>query len=1718
MLVATMLAVAAVDFLIPLLADWVRWVLSAVAYTAVVGIVWRQCLQQLLHAPDERQIARLVEHAEPKLREDLLSAVELGRTQGDVFDSDQFRGLLQTDISARMQGLKMTSLLPMALIKRYIGVTAAIMAVVLVLILASQHRFKTLFLRALMPGANLETVSSTQFFIVKPKPGDQTVAQGDAVELVIELRGETAKTVKLETQGTMRGRRVAEMKPLGKNQFSAAIQVGRENVRYRMQAGDGRTRFYELTAVARPHEVSFEKTYHFPDYAKMPVKSVKEDAGNLIGLEGTEVELKITANQPLQSGELRVDRGDQTSAIPLVPMADGRLSARIALSASGTYRLHLVSAQTGFESKFSPEYELRAEPDLPPTVELDEPQNDLVSPANELVKIKGRASDDIGLARIAQMVKVNEGEWKEFVFFQDVGKSKVVEREWDLAEEGVKANDLIMTKLVATDSKGRKAESRPLRIVVMAAATEMKRLGGLESRRALLEAVKAVAAAGVAFEKAAGGAQAKFSQTENGEPRRQALAACATAFADCEAKLGAAWTALNVPLRDAPANHESADLVLLGRMLSRLHSGEVLPAGKLVELLAANPATPLARELVDTVHALAERAKNMTALAEDFYVVSVSAEQIDVVAEMAMVLSTEQNRIRSIALAATAPETWGKVATRLHAVLKVSKNLDAVLKTIKDGGGPIAPQANDLLNSNFFAWSRDKMEDALTTEPLDERMMPVFADFTKYFGEAVQKSISAKMRLAAVAKERLIANGKLPFGGDLTPVELMASMHQFAAEELEPTWRCVERLRQEQAEIAKLAKLPAEERKALAEARWNAASDIFKAHADLEEDRAAADSAYLGDLRRATVATQSVLVLSHGDGAEKTAARLEVLDQSMRILEGGHDLQEVVDGLAALGTLDRWEVRMPHARTAAPRDWGWLALRLQMAPPQLRRLGLKDAEARKAVDAATGVMNEIPASPAFKAAMFEMGERRKFKHTPESSRAQLEQIAAKVQAALAHLRNPMDAARKNLAKLTPSITDLALALAKEEAALKKDSNQLSAKVATAKPADNQAEARPQLARQQDINGRIETLKDLIRADASEQNILKKDQRERMRDADDALAMLKDPPPQAEQALRQTTEDSQATEQLADLDRAVEQEQKIVDALMLIAKNFALLDQGQTPEATREELRKAEEELGIKGQLDKEFAKAEKLAAMEGKSAEDLLKELEAKLPTNPEMRKKLDQITNDALAAALEELGRAAKAEAAAAKKVDEQIVKDRDPKTSLTALEAARLAATYTKEASAAAQAARQVLEPVVSVNKPAFDRTKATDDHAALAVPQADLLVEAAQRLQDSRKVEDIVVEANAVIQKAALMINPSNHAQAEGRQAAEMAKAGIEKGGPHQAAYVEAAEQTTRTAEKSALAIAAAQQAEAAARAAIERALAMAKIPDTAPQNPKLALASLDQQPVKSDASEAATDLGRAGRHEERLGKTSVAQKLSEIGSQVSKTAQNTVPSAEKALQEAKQPAEAQAPVQKASTELAEELEALKEAAQDAKDASPPPGDQADKNGKGEKPGESPSGDPAELTPAEQQELARALDALDAQLNGPSPESPPAPGKSPGKGSMPGEGPPGPPGPLPGMAKSAMASMRQSRSMKPSPIPGLPPPSSDNEKSLGGAKLQAGGQSAGKVPPLATTKKGDWGKLPKKLAEQLTKGQSEEIPAEYREAVEIYYRVIAERSKQP
>ena len=179
-----------------------------------------------------------------------------------------------------------------------------------------------------------------------------------------------------------------------------------------------------------------------------------------------------------------------------------------------------------------------------------------------------------------------------------------------------------------------------------------------------------------------------------------------------------------------------------------------------------------------------------------------------------------------------------------------------------------------------------------------------------------------------------------------------------------------------------------------------------------------------------------------------------------------------------------------------------------------------------------------------------------------------------------------------------------------------------------------------------------------------------------------------------------------------------------------------------------------------------------------------------------------------------------------------------------------------------------------------------------------------------------------------------------------------------------------------------------------------------------------------------------------------------------------------------------------------------------------------------------------------------MARALDALDQQLN-PATAQQPAngegqqgqegqqgkqgqqgqqqAGQQQGKGEQQGQqgkdGQLGQQGDGKSASKSAMAqaaqaasdSMRKSRAENSSPQPGSLLSGSQSDKSVGGAKAEGTAMNVKDLPNANGLKRGDWGKLPKKLADQLTKGSQESIPGEYRQAVETYYRVIAEKTKK-
>jgi len=100
----------------------------------------------------------------------------------------------------------------------------------------------------------------------------------------------------------------------------------------------------------------------------------------------------------------------------------------------------------------------------------------------------------------------------------------------------------------------------------------------------------------------------------------------------------------------------------------------------------------------------------------------------------------------------------------------------------------------------------------------------------------------------------------------------------------------------------------------------------------------------------------------------------------------------------------------------------------------------------------------------------------------------------------------------------------------------------------------------------------------------------------------------------------------------------------------------------------------------------------------------------------------------------------------------------------------------------------------------------------------------------------------------------------------------------------------------------------------------------------------------------------------------------------------------------------------------------------------------------------------------------------------------------------------------------AQANAASLRSSRTQNQSAQPnGTLAQGEQQAASKGGVNANAGQTPRSAVPELKAAQVGDWGKLPKKVAEQLSQGQQEGVAGEYRNQVQTYYRVIAERAKK-
>jgi hypothetical protein len=1708
-LLATMSVLALVDYFV-VMPDEARWTLSVGAYGAALFAAWFTSARLIWNAPDSRVLARFIEQLRPDLREDLLSAVELGDPRGrEQWESEEFREILQQDVAGRIRDVQVESLLSYKRIARWGYAAAGILGICLVLFLVPGLRYDNWLLRSLLPGANLARISRVQVTVLEPSPPETVVPQGDVVPVRVEVSDPEVKTAWLETfvQGK-RSERV-EMRPLGKGVFESALGVGREPVAYRVRAADAMTRKYALTPVSRPEAVSFIKTYHFPDYTgKKPETEDAREKGDLITLEGTTVDLKIRVNTDVEEGNLQIEQAGKSSTLKLEPAGEPRvLAARIAVTASGTYKVFLRARDTRFENKFSPQYEIRSMPDLVPRVTLDEPNQDLILPPDEVVAIRGTATDDLGLRKVIQMVRVNQGDWKEIPLAENAGLKVAIAHRWDLFEMKVQPGDRVTTKLLAIDLKGNRAESQPVHITVTAPGFDPQRLVPLAAKEQVYAAL-------VELRDALRDAEKKVAEAAKGGgdelARKQALVNAASDAEKAAQLAEAAEARAKDALRLSRGGREAGDLVLAARLVRRLKEDAVAAARADVDRNELKPAVESLR-----------RAAEQAAGAEDAFRDLLACEEAVAALNDLRDLSRDESSIQSqtaSALAVKDPKTWERLARRQGVAASQARSVDEVLQVLsqraREGEGRAATAIRQQLKT-----PREVLEKALVNNA-----DPALNGPSEGMRGAVDAALLQVHGLEAALARRA------------------QQARETLAKRSEPSHSDVSALVRELGDKA-----------ARATAHAKGVRVQLEARATVEESRRDQDPFFVGDSGLAGRALQAVLDahLAQPDPA-KSKETFGIVERAYRTLETGHGLVELSTSLREMAEGERWAGASPGLLTRHPKDWQWFEARAQ-----------KLAEEFKAAGLPVESLNDFQKSwrgPAGDALRREMNDRLAFGRRPAAAAVSLEKIGSDVAKAVSAIQPAMEAARRELQKLVPSLAERLERLASDAEAIKKETKSLAEKAAVSEAAQTRAEARQRLETQQNIDQQIDQAMTDLRREANMQDLFSEKGREKARDADDAVAMLQQSPPKAEDLLAQAASSPQPQAQEQTLTKASEQQQKLADALKTVAEHYKNAQAGK-PEETRPELRKAEEALGIKEQLDKRYAEMAKLAELANQPNEALKAALQSEAAQNEALQKQLEQLSQNSLDRAEQALQQAAQMEQKAAEQaaqkaqqenqqgrtLAEQAKKIADEARKMARQDVPQLAQEAQKAQAPAAQpalakaaqdlekgaadvpqnlddpqkaaqglenAAKDLAQAAQDLNQAAQaeqqaaqaakQKTQAEQQQAAAAQQAAEKQAQAAQKAQQAAQQADAAAKQ---AQQAAAQ-QPQN---AEAQQAAKQAQEASQQSQKAAQQADATAKQAQANAQKEAGEAKQAQAAEQAAQAAAQHAGQEAKQAEQLAQQAQNLAAAAKQQATGQQAQsqqaaqqqaqvgemvkQAAIDIQQAAKNEQALGKAEEAQTLEQVAKATEGVAQNEVQAAQQAAKGQSAQAAQQAD-QRAQAAIQAQATALSQARAAAASQQNAPASDAQ---------------PAEASGlAEQasQLLAQALNALN--------------GEPPGQGQ-----PPGQQGPAQQAVQSAaqaqQQAMAQSRSQgQPGQgqAQGNQPgqmPFSQNPGAGKGASVEAGRQAEGQLPPGALLKPGEWGKLPPRLARDLMEAQRESVSGEYRTMVETYFKVIAERARE-
>src|SRR5581483_11720806 len=241
---------------------------------------------------------------------------------------------------------------------------------------------------------------------ISVKPGNATIRRKSDQRITAQLQGFSAHNVKLFAKyGSALKWDETVMQPRQDESGYQFLFAGlSEPVEYYVQADSAQSKHFKINVKDLPAVKRVKVALHYPAGLRLH-DEVQDPGGDLRAVEGTDADISILTDRPLEHGQLVMEDG---SKLPLARGTGEWLTARLKVQKDGSY--HVAALADGEAVRIGNDYFIEAKKDEPPTVKISRPGRDAhVSPIEE-VPVKVEATDDFGIDDLQLHYSVNGGE------------------------------------------------------------------------------------------------------------------------------------------------------------------------------------------------------------------------------------------------------------------------------------------------------------------------------------------------------------------------------------------------------------------------------------------------------------------------------------------------------------------------------------------------------------------------------------------------------------------------------------------------------------------------------------------------------------------------------------------------------------------------------------------------------------------------------------------------------------------------------------------------------------------------------------------------------------------------------------------------------------------------------------------------------------------------------------------------------------------------------------------------------------------------------------------------------------------------------------------------------------------------------------------------------------------------------------------------------------